>query len=96
MTVSFHQSGIGILASCFSISKLIHEQKPDLIIQAGIAGTFNEEQTLSKVVVVKEEILGDIGVEENGLFKDLFDLALQDENLFPFSNKRLINSSLIN
>lgn len=94
VTVSFHQSGIGILASCFSISKLIREHKPDLIIQAGIAGTFNEVPTLSKVVVVKEEILGDIGVEENGLFKDLFDLALQDENLFPFYNKRLINSRL--
>ena len=94
MTVSFHQSGIGILASCFSILKLISEQKPDLIIQAGIAGTFNEESTLNKVVVVKEEILGDIGVEENGLFKDLFDLDLQDDNLFPFSNKRLINSRL--
>src|SRR5215210_6269083 len=94
ITVSFHQSGIGILASCFSISKLIREQKPDLIIQAGIAGTFNEDTTLSKVVVVKEEILGDLGVEENGLFGDLFDLALQDENLFPFFNKRLINSRL--
>jgi futalosine hydrolase len=94
MTVAFHQSGTGILASCFSISKLIRDQKPDLIIQAGIAGTFNEEPALSKVVVVKEEILGDIGVEENGLFKDLFDLALEDKNSFPFSNKRLINSRL--
>lgn len=92
--VSFHQCGIGILASCFSISKLISQQKPDLIIQAGIAGTFNNEVTLSKVVVVKEEILGDLGVEENGVYKDLFDLGLENENLFPFSNKRLINSRL--
>ncbi len=89
--VSFHVSGVGILASCFSISKLIFEQKPDLIIQVGIAGTFNEEAALSKVVIVKEEILGDTGVEEDGSFKDLFDLDLQNENLFPFSNKRLVN-----
>lgn len=93
-TVSFHESGVGILASCFSISKLICEQKPDLVIQAGIAGTFNEKVTLSKVVVVKEEILGDLGVEENGLYKDLFDLGLVNANLFPFFNKRLINSRL--
>lgn len=92
--VSFHESGVGILASCFSISKLIYERKPDLIIQAGIAGTFNEKETLSKVVVVKEEVLGDTGVEENGTFKDLFDINLQSKSLFPFSNKRLINSEI--
>lgn len=93
-TVSFHESGVGVLASCFSISKLIFEQKPDLIIQAGIAGTFIEEVTLSKVVVVKEEITGDVGVEENGLYIDLFDLGLQHENLFPFSSKKLVNVRL--
>lgn len=92
--VSFHVSGVGILSSCFSISRLIYERKPDLIIQAGIAGTFNEKVTLSKVVVVKEEVLGDTGVEENGTFKDLFDINLQSKYLFPFSNKRLINPEI--
>jgi futalosine hydrolase len=93
-TVSFHQSGAGILSSCFFISKLIFEEKPDLIIQAGIAGTFNNEISLSSVVSVKEEIAADTGVEENGTFKDLFDLNLLDDNLFPFNNKRLINANL--
>lgn len=92
--VSFHESGVGILASCFSISKVIYERKPDLIIQAGIAGTFNEKETLSKVVVIKEEVLGDTGVEESGMFKDLFDINLQSKDLFPFSNKRLINPKI--
>lgn len=94
LAVSFHESGIGILASCFSISKLIWERKPDLIIQAGIAGTFDDEAVLSKVVVVKEEVPADIGVEENGTFFDLFDLHLQSENLFPFSHKRLVNPQI--
>lgn len=92
--VSLNNSGIGILASCFSISKLIFEQQPDLVIQAGIAGTFNEEETLGKVLVVKEEIHGDLGVEENGLYKDLFDLGLENKNIFPFFNKKLINTGL--
>lgn len=94
LAVSFYESGVGLLASCFSISKLIYERKPDLIIQAGIGGTFDEKETLSKVVVVKEEVLGDTGVEENGTFKDLFDINLQSKSLFPFSNKRLINPEI--
>lgn len=93
-TVSFHQSGVGILASSFSISKLIFEHHPDLIIQAGIAGTFDTENALSQVVAVKEDIIADTGVEENGRFNDLFDLGLQNQHSFPFSNKRLINNEL--
>lgn len=91
LEISFIETGVGILASCYSISQLIFEQKPDLIIQTGIAGTFDTEMTLREVVVVKEEILADAGVEENGSFRDFFDLNLSPANSFPFSNKRLLN-----
>jgi len=92
--VSFHESGVGLLASCFSISRLIFEQKPDLIIQAGIAGTFDSKQLLSKVVIIKEEQLADTGVEENGRFKDLFDLNLNEPDNYPFKNRKLVNTYL--
>ncbi|MCW3109255.1 MAG: mqnB [Segetibacter sp.] len=91
LQVSFHESGVGILSACFSIAKMIFEQKPDLVIQAGIAGTFDNNNTLGKVVAVKDEMLADTGVEENGSFKDLFDLNLQQENLFPFAGRKLHN-----
>lgn len=94
LQVSFHESGVGILSSCFSIAKLIFQQKPDLVIQAGIAGTFDNNQPLGKVVAVKDEILADLGVEENGVFKDLFDLNLQQENVFPFTGRKLANPFL--
>ena len=38
--VDFHITGVGLLASCFSIAQLLFHEKPDLIIQVGIAGTF--------------------------------------------------------
>jgi futalosine hydrolase len=91
LKVSFVESGVGVLASCYSVSKLIFEQKPDLIVQAGIAGTFDHELALGDVVIVKDEVIADSGVEEKGGFKDLFDLKLQESNLFPFYNNRLIN-----
>lgn len=94
LQILFHESGVGILYSCFSITKLIFEQKPDLIIQAGIAGTFNKETILGKVVTVKDEYLADTGVEENGKFSDIFDLHLHDKNLFPFTDKKLNNPNL--
>jgi len=92
--VSFIETGIGLLASCYYISKLLYELKPDLIIQAGIAGAFDTKVALAEVVIVKEEILADTGVEEDGSFIDLFDMNLLSQNSFPFYNKRLINPQI--
>jgi futalosine hydrolase len=91
VNVSFHISGVGMLATCFSLTRLIYEQKPDLIIQSGIAGCFDADVFLAEVVAVKDEIAGDIGVEENGVFSDLFDMKFQQEDEFPFTNKNLVN-----
>ena len=92
--VDFHISGVGLLTSCFSISQLLFHQKPDLIIQVGIAGTFTQKISLGTVVVVKDEYLGDVGVEENGFFNDLFDLQFASQNEMPFTNKSLDNIDL--
>lgn len=89
--VNFHFSGIGILSTCYSLTQMIFEQKPDLIIQAGIGGCFDETIALGKVVTVKEECAGDLGVEENGLFNNVFDMKLVDENSYPYTNRKLIN-----
>lgn len=93
LQVSFHKSGVGILNSTFSLSSIILKLNPDLVIQVGIAGAF-DEKLLGKVVVVKEEFLGDLGVEENGVFNDVFDLQLEKPTDYPFVKRRLPNTSL--
>lgn len=90
-SISFHTSGVGLLISTFSIAELLIKNPPDLIIQIGIAGSFNPELPLGTVVVVKNELLGDTGVYEKETFKDIFDLHLADKNAFPFSDKKLAN-----
>lgn len=91
LKVRFHQSGVGMLASAVSLTRLVSEEKPDLIIQAGIAGCFEPNMPLGKVVVIKEEILGDLGVEEEGKWKDIFDLKLEKSNYHPFEKRKLPN-----
>lgn len=87
-------TGIGGIASTFSLTRKIQQTPPGFIIQAGIAGTFLNEFPIGSVVVVKEEILGDLGVEENNEFTDLFDLGLLSENELPF-NKKVLKNPLI-
>ncbi len=94
INIDFKITGVGMLAACFSIAELIFTQKPDLIIQAGIAGTFDSRVTLGTVFVIKNEFLGDMGVNESGIFKDLFDLQLVQTNDYPFCDSRLENINI--
>ncbi len=64
--------------------------RPSLVIQAGIAGCWTRKRA-GEVVVVGEEVLGDLGVWEKDHFRSLFDLQLQDEDGMPFSGGRLLN-----
>ena len=91
VTVIFHQTGVGLLSSAVSFTRLMLEQKPDLVIQAGIAGSFDSSFPPGKVVVVKEELLGDTGVEEHGSWRDIFDLGLEQMNNVPYQEKKLTN-----
>lgn len=94
MKVIFHQGGVGLLANAVSLLKLVFEEKPDLVVQVGIAGCFDKSVELGKVFVVKEETLADQGVEEDGKWKDIFDLKLEKPGYPPFEKKRLPNQFL--
>jgi futalosine hydrolase len=94
--ISFHITGVGMLAAGVSLTKLALTHKPDLIIQVGIAGCFDTSIDLGKVVLVKEEILGDTGVEENSEWKDLFKTKFIAPDNAPFTNGRLVNKQLSN
>jgi futalosine hydrolase len=89
--IYFHQSGVGMMASSFSLTKLIIEEKPDLLLQVGMAGCFDPSVALGKVVVVEKEIEGNTGVEENGKWRDLFNLKLEKANYPPYVKRTLPN-----
>lgn len=90
-SVGFHESGIGLLASSVSLMKMFVQETPSLIIQVGIAGCFDKKVPLGKVFAVKDDFAGDIGVIENKVWKDLFDLKLDKANDAPYEKKSLPN-----
>lgn len=92
--VSFHQSGVGMLSTAVSLTKLVLEDKPDLIIQAGIAGTFDTSLPPGTTIVVNEEMMGDMGVQEDHKWKDIFDLKLEKSSYPPFEKRKLSNPHL--
>ena len=83
-------TGVGGIATTWSLMRQIDSKRPDLIIQAGIAGCFTGHEPGS-VFAIGEDQLADLGVWEQGTFHTLFDLGLADAGHYPFTRGRLIN-----
>ena len=86
-------TGVGLMAATYQISRAVHARRPQLLLQAGVAGSFDVHRPLGDVVAVRSETLGDLGVQENGSFRSLFDMQLADPARFPWSGGRLVNLS---
>ena len=84
-------TGIGIPATIFRLTKKLSQKNYDLVIQAGIAGTFSPDLKKGTVLLVDKDAFGDLGIYEKGNFKTLFDSGFINENEFPFSNGWLVN-----
>lgn len=85
-------TGVGIPATVFHLTKKLLEKKYDLVLQAGIAGTFTNRFQLAEVVAVKEDTFGDEGIEENGVLTTIFENGFGNKNDLPFSNGWLLNN----
>ena len=86
-------TGVGLMTSTYALTKAIGIHQPFLVIQAGIAGTLDENQPLGEVVVVRNEVVGDLGVQESTGFQSLFDLKLLSADLAPWQGGKLTNDN---
>ncbi len=93
MTLDILITGIGLMSTTYALTRQIQLRKPDIIIQAGIAGSFDKSIPLGTVVAVKKETVADLGVVEGNTLKTVFHLGLSRSGQFPFSKGWLINRS---
>lgn len=87
-------TGLGSTITAYNLTRYLLQNKPDLVIQAGIGGSFTGQYPPGSVMFVEQEVFADLGaIEENELI-DVFDLGLAATNEQPFTNKWLINPNL--
>ncbi|MEN9859228.1 MAG: futalosine hydrolase [Bacteroidota bacterium] len=84
-------TGIGLLATSYSLQKQIQLKRPDLIIQAGVGGCFDKKMKLGRVFIIKKEAIADQSVIELNALKTLFDLDLVPANQPPYQKGWLVN-----
>ncbi|MFM6924696.1 MAG: futalosine hydrolase [Ferruginibacter sp.] len=84
-------TGVGVPSAMYHLQKRIQQVDYDYIIQAGIAGSFNNETEFGKVVMVQRDCFADIGIEEKEIYTPLFKTGFADKDEFPFTDGWLVN-----
>jgi len=88
-------TGIGLMHTAFALGHLLTTYRPDIALNAGLAGAFDRNLKIGEVVHVVAETQGDLGVEEhNGDYTDIFELGLMNSNQAPYINGRLYNADI--
>ncbi len=91
MDIDILITGVGNMAATYALARYLQHRKPDLVIQAGVAGCFDPDIPLGTVFAVKQDGVADQGVEEKTGFRDLFDLSLAKPNELPYKKGVLVN-----
>lgn len=80
-------TGVGIPAAINSMAlTLSKEDYPELIIHAGIAGSFSSDFPPGRAVIVEKDYFGDVGIVENNRLFTLAEKELADPNILPYSD----------
>jgi futalosine hydrolase len=82
-------SGIGLTSTTYQLTKQLSIKRPDLMIQAGLAGSFDPNIVLGSVVIVKQDRIADEAVVENMKLSSIYDLGLRSPDAFPYKKQWL-------
>ncbi|MCW3074455.1 MAG: hypothetical protein JWP69_1524 [Flaviaesturariibacter sp.] len=84
-------TGVGLVATTYTLMKQIISKRPDIMLQAGIGGCFDQAIPLSQTVAINKDTIGDLGVIENDYFRTVFELNLLSSTQSPWQEGWLTN-----
>ena len=88
-------TGVGVPATIYQLHKRLMQVDYDLVIQAGIAGSFNKLLPLASCILVYRDVFADLGVEENNEYFTMGEKGLIDTAAFPYTNGWLVNENFL-
>lgn len=104
-SVEYHLliTGVGMISTAYALGKL-YTQNFSLVINAGIAGSFDKKLNIGEVVVVQKEILSEFGAEDGKKFIKASEIGLGNEIILPkklyvpsfFSHLKKVNAITVN
>jgi futalosine hydrolase len=87
LEISSLVAGIGSASTAWNINHWLSlNEKPDLAINAGIAGSFKDDLKVGEVVLPVTDCFADAGIEDGENFLTLFEAGLTPPDEFPYRN----------
>ena len=84
-------TGVGSVATAWTMKQWFSSNmKPDLVINAGIAGSYQEDLNIGEVVVPVSDCFADAGVEDGNDFLTLGEAGLCGPDNFPFTSGQIV------
>lgn len=84
-------TGVGMVATTYALMKRLAGHQYDLVLQAGVGGSFDRTVPLGSLVHVVSDRFGDLGAEDHDSYIDIFGLGLLGSNDAPYTNGMLAN-----
>ncbi|MGE0637729.1 MAG: futalosine hydrolase [Bacteroidia bacterium] len=72
-------TGVGMVATTFSLTKALSSKKYDLALNLGICGSFDRDLKIGEVVNITEDIFSELGAEDGDSFLKLSDMKFADK-----------------
>jgi len=80
ITIDVLITGIGMMRTAYALGKVLNVSKPDLCINAGIAGAFPGKFEIGNVVHVVKESIPELGaIDSNGKHLTLSEMGLKED-----------------
>jgi futalosine hydrolase len=90
-------TGVGSIATAWALKQWITlNEKPDLAINAGIAGSFNDKLNIGDVVMPVSDCFADSGIEDGENFLTLSESGLMSADEFPYKDGLLYANNRYN
>jgi futalosine hydrolase len=87
-------TGVGMVPTATGTAIALASYSYDAVINAGICGSFNRDLALGSVLNINTDCLPETGAEDGEHFLSIVDLKLLDQDEFPFTAGKLVNTSV--
>ena len=85
-TIRLAVTGVGTTITTYNLTKLLQGNGYDLVLNAGIAGSFSDDIAIGETVVVEREIFADWGVFIPNGFRTVFEEGIVRKAVLPFNS----------
>ncbi len=87
-------TGVGMTATAYSLTKQLQANMYDLVLQAGVGGSFDKNISLGSLLFITSDLYADLGAEDHDQYMDIFEIGLLGKNTEPYTEGRLLTPLL--